>query len=156
MVRRAIQHIVIACFFVGCGQNSSAAPSRVIDNGSLVTVRMLAGDLESYLGYSVIVRGYLISNGPELNLTVDKDSAAAPGSPYIVIYDASLVSETDDGRVLTAADELESLGCTNQYVELSGIVGRTVRGPIGIVKVLEVSLQGTASIDGGNVCYAAE
>lgn len=156
--------VFLACFLavgVGCAPEASdPAPPAIADPDTpqRVSLAEVTPMPKSYDGAKLILHGYLASFGAGLILVENKSSPHYSG-PRVAVVDLSLRKKAArDENIAHEAHYLESLGCSETYVELLGEVGYLPpEEAYGILHILRIHTFENENFEGeGELCYVKE
>lgn len=138
---------------IGCAPLTN---QRSNSNGPL-TVNQFSEVAELNAGRIVVVQGYLEPLFPDLALYANNQLPSVRESPAIIVMDFKLREKTAPGPTTYGeAFLLEELGCTRQYVEVTGLVGLTPYGLFGISRIDEIRTFPDADFSGrSETCFDA-
>ena len=152
MIGRLIAATIAYFFTIGC---EHAYPDRLAADDA-VLVADFDRAAQHYVGKVLSVAGYLVVAGPALELYVNASTPPIQDAPIVYVQDVGLrkaASRMNFGE----ASILEEAGCVDQYAVVTGEVGKTALGQLGIIRIQSVRIfQDEGFSSGGEFCYSKQ
>ena len=152
MIGRLLATTVFFFIVFGCERTF---PNQPHPEGA-VSVAEFDRVAKKYVGQVISIAGYLVSDHPGLQMYVNESLPRIQEAPIVVVEDYAL-RKTAEQMNFGEASILEDAGCVDRYAVVTGEVGKTAFGWLGIVRIEEVRVFDGADFTGdGRVCFSSD